>query len=72
MINQPTFEENLNKLDTTVNALERGELPLADALKAFEDGMKLLKTCQNQLAEVQLQVSKVINAAGDTQPVNVA
>lgn len=63
----PTFEQNLSELDALVAALERGDMPLGDALKAFEGGMKLLKTCQVQLADVQMQVEKVVSADGATE-----
>ena len=64
---QKTFEQNLTELDALVAALERGDMPLGDAIKAFEGGMKLLKTCQGQLADVQMQVEKIVSADGATE-----
>ncbi|NUQ30908.1 MAG: exodeoxyribonuclease VII small subunit [Acidobacteriaceae bacterium] len=54
----PTFEENLKALETVVEQLERGDLPLEDSVKLFEQGMALSAACKQDLeaAEGKLQV----------------
>jgi len=54
----PTFEENLKALETVVEQLERGDLPLEDSVKLFEQGMTLSAACKQDLeaAEGKLQV----------------
>ena len=54
----PTFEENLKALETVVEQLERGDLPLEDSVKLFELGMALSAACKQDLeaAEGKLQV----------------
>jgi len=54
----PTFEENLKSLETVVEQLERGDLPLEDSVKLFEQGMALSAACKQDLeaAEGKLQV----------------
>ncbi len=54
----PTFEENLKSLESVVEQLERGDLPLEDSVKLFEQGMSLSAACKQDLeaAEGKLQV----------------
>ncbi len=39
------FEDALARLETIVNELEKGDLPLNDSLRIFEEGIKLSKAC---------------------------
>ncbi|RYG60842.1 MAG: exodeoxyribonuclease VII small subunit [Alphaproteobacteria bacterium] len=66
-----TFEVHMRQLEQIVGKLEQGEVPLDQALKAFEDGMKLVTACREQLAQAELKVEQVINAQGQTAPVEV-
>jgi exodeoxyribonuclease VII small subunit len=54
----PTFEESLKNLETIVGRLERGDLPLEESIKLFEEGMKLSTDCKEQLesAEGKVQI----------------
>ena len=63
-----TFEENLQRLEQIVRTMERGEAPLEESLKLFEEGTELVRTCGKLLDEAQLQVKKVMTAA-DGSPV---
>ena len=49
----PKFEEALARLETIVTELERGELPLDQSLKIFEEGIKLSKTCLKILDDAE-------------------
>ena len=40
-----TFEQQLERLEEIVAALEKGDAPLADSLKLFEEGTKLIAAC---------------------------
>lgn len=53
-----TFEESLKQLETIVNRLERGDLPLEESIRLFEEGMKLSTDCKDQLenAEGKVQI----------------
>lgn len=60
------FEEALKKLESVVEAMESGELPLESLLARFEEGTRLVKTCQAKLEEAELKISKLEkNAAGE-------
>ena len=64
----PTFEENMHRLEQIVRAMERGEVPLEESLKLFQEGTELVRSCGKLLDEAQLQVAK-ISAAPDGAPV---
>ena len=54
------FEEALQKLETIVTQMEEGDLPLEEALKAFEEGVRLAKFCTTKLDEAERKVEKLI------------
>ena len=53
-----TFEESLKQLETIVGQLERGDLPLEDSIKIFEEGVRLSAQCKQELdsAESKVQI----------------
>ena len=51
-----TFEAALAELETIVATMEGGQLPLADALAAYQRGAELLQYCQSVLKEAEQQV----------------
>jgi len=57
------FEEALKKLETIVEAMESGDLPLETLLARFEEGTRLLKVCQAKLAEAELKIQKLEKSA---------
>src|SRR2546427_10625229 len=59
----PNFEEPLAALEATVDALPRGDLPLARALAVFEEGPGLYRRCHAILADSEQRVTKLIAAA---------
>ncbi len=61
-----TFEENLQRLEQIVRTMERGEAPLEESLKLFQEGTELVRRCGKLLDEAQLQVKKVMTAADGT------
>ncbi|PKN68374.1 MAG: exodeoxyribonuclease VII small subunit [Deltaproteobacteria bacterium HGW-Deltaproteobacteria-12] len=50
------FEDSLEKLEDIVKKMEAGDLPLEEALKSFEEGIKLIRSCQAKLDEAQRRV----------------
>ena len=53
-----TFEESLKQLESIVAQLERGDLPLEDSIRIFEEGMRLSAQCKQELdaAEGKVQI----------------
>jgi exodeoxyribonuclease VII small subunit len=54
-----SFETALTKLETIVESMETGEVPLADLLAKFEEGNKLLKQCEGRLKEAELKIEQL-------------
>ena len=50
------FEEALKKLETIVESMETGDLPLEKMLSQYEEGMRLGQVCQSKLAEAELRI----------------
>ena len=53
---KPAFESALTQLETIVEAMESGDVPLAELLAKFEEGNKLLKICESRLKEAELKI----------------
>lgn len=66
-----TFEENLQRLEQIVRAMERGDVALDESLKLFQEGTQLVRNCEKLLDEAQLQVNKIVVGA-DGSPVEEA
>ena len=65
---EKTFEENIARLEEIVGALEKGDTQLADSLKLFEEGTKLVTACGKLLDEAEQKVVKLSKGA-DGAPV---
>ncbi len=63
-----TFEENMTRLEQIVRTMERGEAPLEESLKLFQEGTELVKRCGKLLDEAEMQI-KIITAGDDGAPV---
>ena len=63
-----TFEESMQRLEQIVRAMERGDVPLEESLKLFQEGTELVRSCAKLLDDAQLQVKKIMTAA-DGSPV---
>ena len=58
-----TFEENMKRLEQIVRAMERGDVPLEESLKLFQEGTELVRNCGKLLDEAELQVKKIMTDA---------
>jgi len=54
------FEGAMSELEEIVRALESGDMPLEEALKAFEKGMGLVKFCTGKLEEAEKKVTMLM------------
>lgn len=57
----PTFEQAIEQLEEITDHIESGDIGLADSLKQYEQGMKLIKRCRSMLdvAEKRIAVLSV-------------
>jgi exodeoxyribonuclease VII small subunit len=58
--NDIRFEDAIQRLETIVDELERGEITLDESVALFEEGIALSKRCSEKLDEVELRVQKWI------------
>jgi exodeoxyribonuclease VII small subunit len=58
------LEKSLADLEALVEELESGDLPLDQAMKKFEEGIKLTRGCQAALKEAEQKVEILLKSAG--------
>jgi exodeoxyribonuclease VII small subunit len=63
----PKFEDCLSRLEQIVGELERGDVPLEQALKLFEEGMQLSGLCRKELEEAEGKVEILLKQDGKLQ-----
>ena len=56
-----SFEQGLRRLSEIVQALERGDLPLEDSLRLFEEGVGLARASQARLDAAQKKVEELLS-----------
>jgi exodeoxyribonuclease VII small subunit len=66
-MSEPTFEEALGHLETVVARLEGGDLPLEEALRAFEEGIRLARMCAARLEDAEQRVRLLTRAPDGTE-----
>ncbi len=54
-----TFEESMDLLEEIVSLLENNEQPLSETIALFEEGLKLVKSCDGQLRKFEEKVAKL-------------
>lgn len=62
------FEESLQRLEKVVEELERGDIPLENALMLFEEGMQLSHSCRKELEEAEGKIEILLKQNGRLQP----
>ena len=58
--NNKTFEENMQRLEQIVRAMEQGDVPLEESLKLFREGTSLVDSCNKLLNEAEMQIKKIV------------
>lgn len=64
---EKSFEENLQKLEEIVKKLENGDIPLDDAIKEFNEAIKLAKICDDKLKSAEESLTKIVNPDGSLE-----
>ena len=64
----PRFEDCLQRLEQIVDELEKGNVPLEQALKLFEEGVQLSASCRKELDEAEGKVEILLKQNGKLQP----
>jgi exodeoxyribonuclease VII small subunit len=63
--NDLSFEKAFAQLQELVKKLEGGTLPLEESLKAFEEGVRLTRHCQESLSSAELKVEQLLKIGAD-------
>lgn len=58
-----TFEQNMQRLEQIVRAMERGDAALEESLKLFQEGTALVSNCTKLLDDAELQIKKIVTDA---------
>ncbi len=55
------LEENMKKLNSIVNELEKGDVPLEKLVELYSEGVKLSAACKKQIDEAKIKITEVYN-----------
>lgn len=61
-----SFEEALERLHEIVKALEHSDAPLDDSLKLFEEGVTLVKQCNDQIDQAEAKIKQLVRSSDGT------
>jgi len=64
----PSFEDGIKRLSEIVQTLERGDLPLEESLRLFEEGVGLSRASQERLDSAQKRVEELLGFERDGKP----
>ena len=72
MAKKETFKQSMERLDVIIEALDRNEIELEDAIKLFEEGLQLVKNCDAQLKQFEQRMNVLLadeeeDDAGDAE-----
>ncbi|MEK5060116.1 exodeoxyribonuclease VII small subunit [Paenibacillus sp. FSL H7-0326] len=59
------FEAAMAELEEVVNQLERGDVPLEQAIELFQRGMKLSQMCNQKLEQVERKIEMIVEEDGE-------
>ncbi len=65
------FEDKLKKLENLVSELEKGDVPLDDAIEKYTSAMKLAKECSEKLKNAEENVNKILTENGTLEDFKV-
>lgn len=64
MAQKMKFETSMARLDEIVSELEKNERPLDESIQLFEEGLKLVRACNENLNEFEAQVKDIMEKNG--------
>lgn len=66
-----SFEESLEQLEEIVTKLEKGDVPLDEAIDEFNNAMQLVKVCEEKLNKAEESIAKIVEDNGDLIDFNI-
>ncbi len=70
--NEPTFESLSKQLEEVLLLLERGDLPLEEALSAYERGVSLVRQCNDLLDKAEIRITELSASVTRSAPTRYA
>lgn len=67
-----SFEESLEQLEEIVTKLEKGDVPLDEAIDEFNNAMQLVKVCEEKLSNAEESIAKIVEDNGDLIDFNIS
>ncbi len=68
-----SIEDSLDRLEQIVESLESDRTRLADAMKLYEEGIKLADACRKELEQAELKVTQLqADAAGEPDEIDIS
>jgi exodeoxyribonuclease VII small subunit len=61
---EPTYEVALSRLESLLDAMEEGQIPLGALVEKFAEGNQLLKVCERRLQEAELKIEQLSSGEG--------
>lgn len=58
------FEKAMSRLNRIVSSLEKGDLPLEESLRLFEEGVQLSRYCSERLSEAEQRIQVLVRSKG--------
>lgn len=65
MAKAQTIEQSFEKLEQIIGNLENGDVSLEDSFKLYNEGMKLIQNCNQQLDKVEKKIVVLNQKEGD-------
>ncbi|HAE16932.1 MAG TPA: exodeoxyribonuclease VII small subunit [Erysipelotrichaceae bacterium] len=62
-----TFEESMDRLDEIVSLLEENEQPLNQSIDLFEEGLKLVRHCDDMLKKFEERIEEIKSRNGGAE-----
>jgi len=60
------FEERLERLETLGEQIRKTDIPLDEALKAFEEGIRLARALESDLEKIENRIEILMNSADES------
>ena len=64
---EQTFDKSLNELEKIVEQLEQGDVPLAEALDKFQEGITLSRKLKKTLQDAEESLAKIVTENGEEE-----
>ena len=69
--NKLSFEEAMEQLDSIVERLEEGDVPLEEPISIYKEGMELANLCHGKLKNVEEQLTQILTADGHQETFSI-